>query len=89
MTRLPAVLLFLLLAGAAPPAPDDPPRGSSPDEVRRRLGKPQRISRQILAQRTVEQWHYDRPRRLRLVFERPRGQKPVLSSLHVLDPPNP
>lgn len=52
--------------------------GLTSDEVRAKLGPPNRISRQILAHRVREQWHYDQPIGLRLEFDSPRGQVPRL-----------
>jgi hypothetical protein len=53
-------------------------KGMSPDEVRKLLGSPKRIARQILYHRHVEQWIYDLPHRGRVHFDCPRGSKPQL-----------
>ena len=45
------------------------------DEVRRLLGKPQRVSRQIVFRRTVEQWVYDAPISTRVEFSQLPGQE--------------
>jgi hypothetical protein len=59
--------------------------GQSPAEVHERLGAPARISRQVVAHRAVEQWHYGPPRSLRLTFDCLRGQRPRLQSVHSLN----
>ncbi len=88
----------LVLAPAAPclapqagPArqPAELPLGLGPEQVRARLGPPQRIARQVFAFRCLEQWHYTQPQPLRLVFDCPRGLKPRLQSVHRLAPPAP
>jgi hypothetical protein len=53
-------------------------RGMTPEQVREQVGSPQRIARQFLYHRYVEQWIYDRPVAARLQFDCPRGQKPRL-----------
>jgi hypothetical protein len=84
-------LLGLCLALGRAPAEDPPARkdvlgelrpGMSPEEVRKRLGPPARVARQILHQRILEQWLYDRPWSVRITFDHPRGQPPVLRSVH-------
>jgi hypothetical protein len=81
----PAALFALPGAGRAPA---DWPAGLRPDqspgEVTRLLGAPGRISRQVVAHRAVEQWHYGPPHSLRLTFECLRGQRPRLQSVHPL-----
>ena len=59
-------------------------RGMTPEQVRRQVGPPKRIARQILYHRHLEQWIYDAPTSARLQFDCPRGQKPLL--LWVLPP---
>lgn len=54
--------------------------GMSPEQVRRLVGAPQRVARQILYQRYREQWIYLSPVPFRLTFDCPRGQPPVLLS---------
>jgi hypothetical protein len=78
-------LVFLTLSLAPGPLarPDPPPSktlhvGLSDQEVRRRVGPPGKTSRQILLHRSIEQWHYDAPRHLRLTFDCERGRKPTL-----------
>lgn len=54
--------------------------GMSPEQVRRFVGAPQRVARQILYQRYREQWIYVSPVPFRLTFDCPRGQPPLLLS---------
>jgi hypothetical protein len=84
-------LLGLCLASGQAVAEDPPARkdvleglrpGASPEEVRKRLGPPARIARQVLYQRILEQWVYDRPWSVRLTFDRPRGRVPTLLTIH-------
>lgn len=56
-------------------------RGMSSEQVRERLGAPERVARQILYHRYREQWIYDTLLPIRLTFECPRGQKPQLLSV--------
>jgi hypothetical protein len=56
--------------------------GSSPEEVKLRLGAPGRVSRQIYQLRCQEQWHFGPPHRLRVTFDCPRGQKPRVTKVH-------
>lgn len=77
------VFVALTLASRSLARPDlRPPRplpiGLSDQEVRQRLGPPEKTSRQILLHRSIEQWHYEAPRPLRLTFDCERGQKPTL-----------
>jgi hypothetical protein len=60
-------------------------RGMTPEQVRRHVGPPKRIARQILSHRHIEQWVYDPPTPARLQFDCRRGQKPLL--LWVSTPP--
>jgi hypothetical protein len=59
------------------------------EQVRGLIGPPGRISRQILAHRQMEQWHYDQPHHLRLTFDSPRGQSPRLLSIRSSTSPAP
>jgi hypothetical protein len=52
----------------------------SPDEVRRIVGSPKHIARQILYHRYREQWVYETSTPIRLTFDCVRGQKPQLLS---------
>jgi hypothetical protein len=83
----------LLAAGAAPPpepeSADRLRRGLSREEVRQLLGPPARVARQILYQRHLEQWIYDRPRPLRLEFDCPRGRESQLTSIGPFQPGRP
>ncbi|MGH7223628.1 MAG: hypothetical protein ACRELF_10395 [Gemmataceae bacterium] len=56
-------------------------RGMTPEQVRKRVGAPTRVARQILYHRYREQWIYDAPIQVRLTFDCPRGQKPQLLSV--------
>lgn len=55
--------------------------GDKAEHVRQLLGRPQRVSRQVLFLRTIEQWHYGMPHQVRLTFEAPRGQQAHLVSV--------
>lgn len=52
--------------------------GMTPEEVRKLVGPPKRIARQILYHRAREQWLYDPPFPARLQFDCRRGQQPQL-----------
>jgi hypothetical protein len=54
------------------------------DEVRTLLGPPPRVARQILHQRYLEQWVYEGTWQVRLEFDCPRGQKPLLTTFQEL-----
>ena len=82
---LPAVLLLgVALPGAADPVPPGgrDPRlaaavpGAKPAEVKRALGEPARVSRQVLYRRYLEQWGYDAPLPVRVEWEFAHGQEP-------------
>jgi hypothetical protein len=63
---------------AEEPARIDPqtiPLGTSAAEVRRLLGAPKRISRQILDGRYLEQWNYEGPRSACLQFDWRKGEE--------------
>ncbi len=92
-------LLLVGLASAAPSPDADPPPtevdraqrlaavepGLSPEQVRRLIGAPHNVSRQILYHRCLEQWLYASPYSVRLDFDCPRGQEPRLLSVHPLN----
>jgi hypothetical protein len=98
---LAALLLLALSASRAegplpaalfPDAPDPLHRlvpDQTPEQVRKLLGPPARISRQILSDHHREQWGYDRPQPVRLEFEFLRGQKARLRTGRRLQPTNP
>jgi hypothetical protein len=69
-----------------PPGPEALHKGMHPGQVQKILGEPARISRQIIAHRTLEQWHYGAPHYLRLVFDCPRGEKPTLVQIYKVVP---
>jgi hypothetical protein len=56
-------------------------RGMTPEQVRRQVGAPKRIARQILYHRYREQWLYDTPSPICLTFDCPRGQMPELLAI--------
>jgi hypothetical protein len=55
----------------------------TPARLTKLLGRPQRMARQVLHRRYVEQWHYDAPLALDVVFDCPRGQAPHVTSVHL------
>ena len=63
--------------------------GLSPDQVRRLIGAPRSVCRQILYRRCLEQWQYDSTFPVRLEFDCPRGQEAHLLSVQPLSPRNP
>jgi len=60
-----------------------PQAATSFTEVREILGRPETVTRQVLFRRYVEQWDYERPLPLLLVFDCRKGQEPRLQSVHV------
>jgi hypothetical protein len=88
------LVLFLFLAplhsGVAefadkdkdPPKPDftKVKRGMTPEQVRKLVGPPKHIARQIFYHRYREQWVYDAANPGRVTFDCPRGQKPQVLS---------
>jgi hypothetical protein len=92
---LAAGLISLLFAcpclapQAGPAGPDGLVPGLDADAVRARLGPPNRVARQVIAYRSIEQWSYAQPQQLRLVFDCPRGRKPRLVHVHHAQPPAP
>ena len=75
-----------------PDAPIDPwklPPGMSQAEVRKRLGPPKRVARQILYRRYLEQWIYDGPKPVRIEFDCVRGKEPQILTVHPLTPARP
>ena len=61
--------------------------GLSPDQVRRLIGPPLHVARQILYHRCLEQWLYGAPFPVRVEFDCPRGQEPRLQSVQPLGGP--
>ncbi len=55
--------------------------GMTPEQVRRQLGDPPHVARQILYFRYREQWTYDAPHPIRLTFDCPRGEMPQLLTI--------
>jgi hypothetical protein len=84
--------LVALFVSVAPTTTAEPPadgstrlgairRGMSPEEVRRVLGSPQRIFRQLLYRRYIEQWQYDDLPGW-VEFNVPRGEEPYILNVH-------
>jgi hypothetical protein len=89
LARFCLVLAFVaLLAGSLASREEkaELPAGSTPEQVHARLGQPGHVSRQIVADRCVEQWHYGPPHNLRVVFECPRGETPRLAQVRPARP---
>jgi hypothetical protein len=63
-------------------APVLPETARTPAEVSEVLGPPKRIARQILYRRYLEQWTYDAPLPLCVVFDCPKGHDPRVLSVH-------
>jgi SmpA / OmlA family len=97
-----AVLAAVLFVGDGPPAgradqPDVPPAvdlnrlrpGMTQDEVRRLLGPPKRVARQILYRRYLEQWVYEGGNAVRIEFDCVRGKEPQILTVHLLTPSRP
>jgi len=60
-----------------------------PARVRELLGPPKSVARQILYRRYLEQWTYDQPAALRVVFHCPKGQEPRLKEVRWVRPEKP
>jgi hypothetical protein len=58
----------------------------TPAEVRQVLGAPRGVARQILYRRYLEQWAYDAPLPLYVVFDCHKGEEPRLQSVHLHRP---
>jgi hypothetical protein len=90
-----SVAAALVLGAAradAPPAALDLKKltpGLTQPEVRRLLGPPRRMARQILYRRYLEQWVYDGPNAVRIEFECVRGKEPQILTVQPLTPPPP
>ncbi len=105
MSRLrPLTLALLLLGPSTRPAVSDRPGeadqgpkdvraqlrpGLSPEQVRRLLGPPHQVAREVLAHRRLEQWLYFQPHFLRLELTFPRGERPQLLAVRPLPPAGP
>ncbi len=63
--------------------------GMTPDEVRRLLGPPERVARQILYRRYLEQWIYDPPLSLRIGWDCLSGQDPQVQTVQATTPEKP
>jgi hypothetical protein len=57
--------------------------GMAADAVRQLLGQPNRIARQILYRRFLEQWIYDEPAGLWIEWDCLKGQEPRVLTVHV------
>lgn len=75
---LRVLLLLAALLSFAPQAAPVVRPGMSGEDARALLGEPLAVSRQILAHRAVEQWHY---KALRIEVDCPRGLKPRVVSV--------
>jgi hypothetical protein len=58
--------------------------GLSEDRVRELLGRPNRLARQVLHLRYLEQWVYDSPVPLRIEIEHAHGQPPHVLTVQPL-----
>ena len=56
----------------------------TPAELRQVLGAPTRVTRQMIHRRYLEQWTYDAPGGLCVVWDCPRGLEPRLRAIHLL-----
>jgi hypothetical protein len=56
----------------------------SPAEVRETLGPPKHVNRQVLFNRYVEQWVYESPVPVCVVFDCRKGQAPALQTVQPL-----
>jgi hypothetical protein len=54
----------------------------TPDEMLQILGEPHQVSRQVVYRRCLEQWHYEQPVPLCVVWSIPRGENSHLHSVH-------
>jgi hypothetical protein len=70
----------------APINPEKLPTGMPQAEVRKLLGPPKRVARQILYRRYLEQWIYDGPKPVRIEFDCVRGKEPQILTVHPLTP---
>jgi hypothetical protein len=61
----------------------------TPEEVRKLLGPPRHISRQLLYHRYLEQWLYEQPYQVRVEVDFTRGKQPHLQSVQPLPAPGP
>ena len=86
--RCLGILILVLsggLSGSAFPA-DDPAslgirKGMTANEVRRQLGPPARIVREVLYRRHIEQWVYENPHPFRIQISCVRGEDPVVTGV--------
>jgi hypothetical protein len=60
--------------------------GMSPEEVKKLLGPPNRMARQVLYRRYLEQWIYDGTTPLTVEFSSLKGQDPQLLGVHDVSP---
>jgi len=85
MCRL-GLLISILAGGVTVPAADDPGspgirKGMTANEVRRLLGPPVRIVREVLYRRHIEQWVYENPHPFRVQISCVRGEDPVVTGV--------
>lgn len=86
--RTAALIVLASLSGLAwtadPVAMPDPAVGMSAAEVRKLLGPPKRIARQILYRRYLEQWTFDAPIPRVIELECVKGQDPRVVTIYKL-----
>jgi hypothetical protein len=79
-------------------APEPPPRpidwnklppGTTQEQVRKFLGPPRKVARQILYRRYLEQWVYEGPNAARIEFDCVRGKEPQILTVQPLTDPRP
>jgi hypothetical protein len=85
MCRL-GLLMSITAGGLRIPAADDPVpaeirKGMTTHEVRRVLGPPIRIVREVLYRRHIEQWVYENPHPFRVKISCVRGEDPVVTGV--------
>jgi hypothetical protein len=66
-----------------------PEAAHTPADVKEVLGKPTQVARQVLYRRYLEQWTYDSPVRLCVVFDCVKGQDLSLRAAFPLPPARP
>ena len=56
-------------------------KGMSAQDVRQLMGTPNRVVRQLLYRRHIEQWVYENPQHLRIGFNCVRGEDPGVTAV--------
>jgi hypothetical protein len=80
------IFIFVSLVALGPLSAEDPAtpsirKGMTANEVRRLLGPPVRIVREVLYRRHIEQWVYENPHPFRVQISCVRGEDPVVTSV--------